>query len=452
MPVRRGDDGAAYVVAVSMGYGHERAASALRSIAVGKKIILANDYPDIPAKDKKIWSTGQTWYERISRFKRVPIVGRAAFGVMDHLQEIEPFYPRRDLSAPTLQVKQTYALIRKAKNCKHLIDKLAERPKPLICTFMTPAFAAEEFGYPEDIYLVICDADVSRAWVPLDPRKSRIKYLAPTGRVVERLRLYGVRKENILFTGFPLPMENVGGPQADTALTDLSRRMCNLDPNGVFAQHARSLLHAKFGQDFCDYVAGKRQTPVSLTFAVGGAGAQREMGIQAAKSLARDILDNKLTLNLVAGTRPEVGEYFSTELLRTNLKRAVADGRITILSTPDRAAYFADFNKLIRKTDILWTKPSELSFYTGLGLPILMAPTVGSQEDFNRNWLFQVGGGTDALNPALAGEWLWDWIRGGALARMAWNGYTNAPTHGAYRIEDIARGREWLMHELPLVV
>jgi hypothetical protein len=163
-------------------------------------------------------------------------------------------------------------------------------------------------------------------------------------------------------------------------------------------------------------------------------------------------LDNKLTLNLVAGTRPEVGEYFSTELLRTNLKRAVADGRITILSTPDRAAYFADFNKLIRKTDILWTKPSELSFYTGLGLPILMAPTVGSQEDFNRNWLFQVGGGTDALNPALAGEWLWDWIRGGALARMAWNGYTNAPTHGAYRIEDIARGREWLMHELPLVV
>lgn len=452
MPSRRTEDGAAYVVAVSMGYGHERAASALRSIAVGKKIILANDYAGIPSSDRKIWSTGQTWYERISRFKRVPVLGQIAFGAMDRMQEIEPFYPRRDLSAPTLQVKQTYALIRKANNCKHLIEKLADRPKPLISTFMTPAFAAEEFGYPEDIYIVICDADVSRAWAPLDPRRSRIKYFAPTGRVVERLRLYGVRKENILFTGFPLPVENIGGIDASAALTDLSRRMCNLDPNGTFAQHASELLYAKFGPGFCDYVARKRPTPISLSFAVGGAGAQREMGVMAAKSLARDILDGKLILNLVAGTRLEIGEYFANELKGTVLKRALADGRINILCTADRTDYFTSFNKLMRKTDILWTKPSELSFYTGLGLPILMAPTVGSQEDFNRNWLFQVGGGTDALAPEHAGEWLWDWINAGALARMAWNGYTNAPTHGAYRIEDIVRGRPWSIHELPLVV
>ncbi len=446
------ENGAAYVVAVSMGYGHERAASALRSMAVGKQVILANAYTGLPATDQRLWSTGQTWYERISRFKRVPVLGSAAFGVMDHLQEIEPFYPRRDLSRPTLQVKQTYALIRRAKHCKHLIDKLAVQPRPLICTFMTPAFAAEEFGYPGDIYLVVCDADVSRAWVPLNPRKSRIKYFAPTGRVVERLRLYGVRPENILFTGFPLPMNNVGGPQATAVLEDLSRRMCNLDPRGVFAQHSSELMQVKFGQDFCDYVAHKRRTPIALTFAVGGAGAQREMGVAAAQSLAHSILDDQLRLNLVAGTRPEVAEYFTDALQATSLKRALSDGRITILSTPDRAEYFSSFNKLMRKTDILWTKPSELSFYTGLGLPILMAPTVGSQEDFNRNWLYQVGGGTDALDPEFANEWLWDWIESGALARMAWNGYTNAPTHGAYRIEDVARGREWSMHELPLVV
>jgi hypothetical protein len=446
------EGGAAYVVAVSMGYGHERAASALRQIAVGKKIILANDYPGIPVSDKKIWSTGQTWYERISRFKKFPILGQAAFGVMDHMQEIEPFYPRRDLSAPTLQVKQTYALIRRAKNCKHLIDKLAAKPKPLICTFMTPAFAAEEFGYPDEIYLVICDADVSRAWVPLEPKKSRIKYLAPTGRVVERLKLYGVRPENILFTGFPLPMENVGGPEGELVLTDLARRICNLDPQGVFATHANAMLEAAFGRAFCESLQAKKRSTVSLTFAVGGAGAQREMGIAAAKSLTKDILDERLSLTLVAGTRPEVGEYFMSELNKTPLKRALADGRVKILVTPDRAEYFSSFNKLMRKTDILWTKPSELSFYTGLGLPILMAPTVGSQEDFNRNWLRQVGGGTDALDPEHAGEWLWDWIKGGALARMAWNGYTNAPTHGAYRIEDIAKGSEWQMHELPLVI
>ncbi len=452
MAIRRAEEGAAYVVAVSMGYGHERAASALRSIAVGKQVILANAYEGMPDRDRKIWSTGQTWYERISRFKRVPLFGTAAFSAMDHLQEIEPFYPRRDLSAPSLQVKQTYALMRKTWHCKHLIEKLAARPKPLICTFMTPAFAAEEFGYPDDIYLVICDADVSRAWVPLEPRKSRIKYLAPTGRVVERLRLYGVKPENILLTGFPLPMSNVGGPEALTALSDLARRLRNLDPHGVFAQHEDTLLRAKCGQDFCDYVTSKRATPISLTFAVGGAGAQRETGVKIAKSLAKDILARKLSLTLVAGTRPEVAEFFTRELNTTSLKRALHDGRLTILSSPDRASYFSAFNRLTRKTDILWTKPSELSFYTGLGLPVIMAPTVGSQEDFNRNWLFQVGGGTDALDPDYTHEWLWDWIKAGALARMAWNGYTQAPTHGAYRIEDVVRGRSWSMHELPLVV
>ena len=91
MTVRRNESGAAYVVAVSMGYGHERAASALRSIAVGKQVILANSYEGMPASDRKLWQTGQTWYERISRFKRVPVFGSAAFGVMDKMQEIEPF-------------------------------------------------------------------------------------------------------------------------------------------------------------------------------------------------------------------------------------------------------------------------------------------------------------------------------------------------------------------------
>ncbi len=36
--------------------------------------------------------------------------------------------------------------------------------------------------------------------------------------------------------------------------------------------------------------------------------------------------------------------------------------------------YFAAFTQCMRTTDILWTKPSELSFYCGLGIPIIMAP------------------------------------------------------------------------------
>ena len=124
-----------------------------------------------------------------------------------------------------------------------------------------------------------------------------------------------------------------------------------------------------------------------------------------------------------------------------------------ILYEPHRWQYFAAFSRAMRETDVLWTKPSELSFYTGLGIPIIMAEPIGSQEVFNREWLRQIGGGIDQLDPADAEEWLWDWIQSGALARMAWNGYIEAPTHGTYRIEEIITGkRRAEIEPLPLVV
>lgn len=439
----------AHVVAVNMGYGHERAAFALRQFASGGEVIVANDYEGISARERRLWNAGKSFYEFVSRFKNVPILGTTAFGIMDDMQRIPAFYPRRDLSKPSLQVRQTYGLIRRQGLCRDLIARLGEHPLPLVSTFFTPAFAAEEFDYPEDIYVVLCDADVSRAWVPMNPKKSRIKFLAPTGRVAERLQLYGVKSKNIFLTGFPIPYETVGGAHApEYVKADLQRRMCNLDPEGNFVAKAHSLLGATFGDQFC---VAKPSAP-SITFAVGGAGTQRELVALALRSLAPDVRKGKITVNLVAGTRPEVNEYFESEVRLCGLVSALKAGKVTILFEDNRPKYFQAFSKLMRKTDILWTKPSELSFYTGLGIPILMAPTVGSQEDFNRAWLAYVGGGADALEPKYMSEWLFDWIKSGALARMAWNGFTNAPTHGAYRIESLLRGDESVWRDLPLVV
>ncbi len=106
----------------------------------------------------------------------------------------------------------------------------------------------------------------------------------------------------------------------------------------------------------------------------------------------------------------------------------------------------------LRTTDTLWTKPSELSFYCGLGLPIVMAPPIGSQEVFNRMWLETVGAGTMQFDPRYADEWLFDWVRSGGLARFAWNGYIEAPTHGTYRIENIVTGANTELEPLPLIV
>lgn len=442
----------AHIVAVNMGYGHERPAHVLRHLSPSGRAVIANDYDGIPRDDKMLWESSRSVYERISRFRGFPVLGPLAFGIMDELQRIAEFYPRRDMSRPSLQLRELYGLIVNRRWCKHLIDELAKNPLPLVCTFFTPAFAAEEFGYPGDIHVVICDADMSRAWAPLRPKSSRIKYFAPTGRVVERLKLYGVREENIFFTGFPLPTENIGGSDAPLLKDDLRRRLCNLDPRGVFLSHARPMLEAVLGRQYCASVSDAGKRAVSLAFAVGGAGAQRDIAVAALTSLQKDIRRGRLRFTLVAGTRREIAEYFRKAIMELGLGGALRQGRVRVLAAPSRDAYFTVFAKAMRETDVLWTKPSELSFFCGLGIPVIMAPTVGSQEDFNRRWLQQVGAGTDQLDPRYANEWLFDWINAGALARMAWNGYIEAPTHGAYRIADILLGRPNTMHELPLVV
>lgn len=436
----------AWIVSADMGYGHDRAAHGIEELAYGGKIITANGYPGIPAHDRKLWKETRGIYETISRLKPIPVLGPLLFQAMDRFQEIEPFYPRRDLSEPTLQLRGMYRFIRKGL-CRHLMDQLLRRHLPVICTFPLPAFAFEEHGYPEDIYVVVTDTDMSRAWVPLDPKKSKIKYFAPTGRVVERLKLYGVRPENIFLTGFPLPKILVGGPMNTTVKNDLAQRICNLDPKGIFTTHYWQTLKGELGLARC---AAKKRNPVTITFAVGGAGAQRHLGLEIAKALAPKIRRGQMKLQLVAGTRREVFDYFKAGLQKLRLWNQ--RNGVHVFCEPDRHAYFHGFDRVLRQTDVLWTKPSELSFYAGAGIPIVMSPPVGSQEEYNKLWLLNVGGGIMMHETATCHEWLDDWIQSGGLARMAWNGYIEAPTRGTYRIEGILTGEQMGLETLPLIV
>lgn len=442
----------AHVVAVNMGYGHERPARVLRTILGEKDVFVANDYPGIPAADRNLWQQSRIWYERISRFRNFPVVGQAAFQMMDELQRIPNFYPRRDLSHPSLQLRQFYTLIRRRAFMRHLVETLAKNPKPILSTFMSPAFAAEEYGYPEEMFVLCTDSDISRAWAPLEPKRTRIKYFAPSARVAERLALYGVPERNIHLTGFPLPVEAIGGEDSPVLLKDLLRRLCNLDINGNFMSHTGAAVNAYLGQQYCDALQDKKMGALSLTFTLGGAGAQKEIGLTLLKSLAPVIRQKKVMLHLVAGTHASVKKEFEQAAAKLKLGTKNTLGNAHILFEESREKYFDAFSQLMRETDVLWTKPSELSFYAGLGLPIIIAPPVGSQEDFNRDWLMHIGAGIDQLDPRYAHEWLLDWQKSGALARLAWNGFVEAPTHGAYRIRDIVQGNPASMHPLPLAM
>ena len=69
----------AWVVAVDMGYGHQRAAYPLKHLAYKNEIITVNTYPGIPHQDRRIWKESRKFYEFISGFKKTPLVGKKIF-------------------------------------------------------------------------------------------------------------------------------------------------------------------------------------------------------------------------------------------------------------------------------------------------------------------------------------------------------------------------------------
>ena len=418
----------AWVISVNMGYGHQRTAFPLRDLAPEGKVICANDYDNIPEEDKRIWETTRKGYELVSRIKRIPLLGDFVFFVFDQLQRILTFYPKRDLSETNFQLKQIFSFIEKGWG-EDLIKKLkAQNSKlkinlPIVSTFFTAAFMAEHFNYPGDIFCIVCDADVSRTWASLKPKESRIKYFTPNHRTAERMKLYGVKPENIFLTGYPLPQNIIGGEDMEILKEDLRHRLVNLDPKKRYFSYYEPLIKKHLGA-----LPEKSDHPLTITFAVGGAGAQKDIGIKIIKSLRGKIKKGEIKIILVAGTRKEVREYF---------EKKIKGLEIEIIFSRDMEDYFRKFNQALKKTDILWTKPSELSFYSALGLPIIIAPPIGSQEEFNKRWLLKSGFGEAQENPRYAGQWLPDWLEKGYLAEKAMQAFIEGEKLGTLNIKKI---------------
>lgn len=413
-----------------MGLGHQRTAYALKNLAIDGKIINANDYNGIPLQDKIIWEGMRRFYEFVSDFKRVPIVGNFMFSLVDFFQVILNYYPKRDLSNPNLQLKRLFSFIKKGWG-RDLIEKNKQEGVPLITTYPTPAFMAENFDYPGEIYCVICDADVSRTWVSLKPEESRIKYFAPNGRIAERLKCYGVKEEKIFFTGYPLPQEIIGSEQMEILKDDLRKRLFNLDPQKKFLEKYKILVENKLG-----VLSGKSDHPLTILFSVGGAGAQKEIALKIVKSLINEIRTGEVRTILSAGIKKKVKDYFEKELFDKPAFKGIKDG-VDIIYQENLEDFFREFNQKLRKTDILWTKPSELSFYSALGMPIIIAPTIGSQEESNKRWLVKSGLGIVQEDPAYTRQWLFDWLDKGYLAEAAMEGFIEVEQLGTYNIQKV---------------
>jgi hypothetical protein len=421
----------AWIVSADMGFGHQRAAHGLSHLAQGGGVLMAGS-PEVTDPDEvKFWHRLTSSYEFISRTKSIPVVGGGLFRLLDSLLAIPPFYPLRDLSNPSPNNYMVEHLIRKGLG-RSLLARVRTVDLPMIGTFYVPCLAADLL-LENAVYSVICDADLNRVWVASKPEASRIQYFAPCGRAMRRLREYGVPDERIFITGFTLPRENVGGPGMETLKADLLARLGRLDPRGRFSSVFGPAVSALLGAT-PEPTNGRER--VTVAFAVGGAGAQVDIGLTLTRALKPGILDGRFRLILIAGVNRIVERVFREFAARTGLEAALGSG-VLIVREDSKAAYFDRFNVLMRETDILWTKPSELSFYSALGIPIVMAPSIGSQENKNSRWLADKGCALPQYTPLLALEWLTDMLEDGVFAERTFNGFVRNRKLGVYKIEEV---------------
>lgn len=419
-----------FVTAPSMGYGHLRAALSVAE-ALGVEPSRSDLPPLASAGDVKTWNRIRDLYERVSRLSTRRGIGLPATALLEWITSIAPLHPERDLSAPT---RSAHTMERHAAQgfARQLAATLEAEDAALVSTFYAEAIVADRAGL-DRVHCVVTDSDVNRVWAPMHGDRSRLHYCAPTRRVARRLRAYGVRPENITFTGFPLPPSLVGNGDEGPLLKNLSARLARLDPNG----HLRDRLQAKARGHLLPAPRNASSRPPLVVFAIGGAGAQMNLARSLLLGLRDALRGERLQLALVAGTRKQV----AARLHDYAADAGVAE-QVRVLVEPDFASYYRAFNALLAEADALWTKPGELVFYAGLGLPLVLSPALGVQERANTRWVLDRGAAIPQGDPRHAGSWLLEWIEDGVLAGAAFSGHLRLPYDGSRRIAELVRGEE----------
>lgn len=412
-----------WLVSAEMGYGHLRTAYPFLKYANNEKIIsIGNDEFTSP-KVKSKWQRMQKLYEFITRNKDKNFVGKFLFKLLNKMLWIPNPYTNKDLSKPTFQVKTLYSYIKDGLY-DDFIKIIEKENLPILSTFYAPTIAADYFGFDKN-YCIITDSDLNRVWVAEDPKKSNVKYFVSSYRAYNRLKKYGVLPQNIFVTGYPFN-RNIFTDKA--VKYSIARRLKLFAPENFYLQKlAKELLQL-------DYQNIERNEPLTIMYAVGGAGAQKEIGAKIVKSFKQDLLDGNCKIILVAGSRKDVAEYYFNLIGKYKLPN------LSILYNEDKIAYFEEFDKNILEADILWTKPSELSFYSALGIPLILTPSVGAQEKCNKIWLRdELGIGIIQNKPKFAHLWLKDLIKTGRLAEVTLLSYAKQNLDGTDKIISIIK-------------
>jgi hypothetical protein len=417
------------VAAIDMGYGHLRPAAALADYLQAQ--VLQMDKPPLgDAHDHRFWERTRTLYEPLTRFSQLPGIGPPMRAVLNTITAIPDAWPVRDLSGPTQGTRWMQRAACEGAG-RALAKHLLTTGEPLLATFYGAAILAELHG-AHRLHCLVTDSDVNRVWAPPAPAKSEIVYFAPSDRARRRMLSYGVSPAKVRLTGYPLPHELVGGRERTILKQNLARRLARLRISGNLYKLAESELGPLPEAD----------GPPLIVFAVGGAGAQVPLARALIRGMKPQIEQGKLRLALVAGRRAEVADALRQALRGASLQAIFpgdtpkSQNAVELLEDPDVFSYFRRLNALLARADVLWSKPSEMTFFAGLGLPFISAPPVGVHEAWNLRWANDRGAALPQHEPATAGEWLMEWLEDGVLAGAALSGHLRMPQLGLYEICD----------------
>ena len=216
---------------------------------------------------------------------------------------------------------------------------------------------------------------------------------------------------------------------------DFGQRLRYLDPTGerFWPMHGLNVQHFLGAAELRP--ANKRV--LTITFGVGGAGAQTDIAYTVAHSLRDKIAKGEVNYNILAGVRPEVKTYLEA------VRKDLALPQISIIYGTTMEEYFKGSPSACAPPTCSGRSPASCPSTAGWGSPIIMAPHIGSQEDYNQAWLLEIQAGFPQQDPQYTNEWLLDLVHAGRLADAAWNGFLKARKYGTYKIHEILQTGTW---------
>lgn len=387
-----------------MGFGHLRAAHNIAGYS-HSPIVRVDREPNVRAMDRFVWNGTQRIHTYASRDAESR--NRLLYDWFENLMRLPD-----DHRAPTLTETRFVFLLNKLGVGEKFFRSLDPGYPTLVHTFYLHALLSVYRHYPGRSYLLLCDVEFHRVWVPLDPRERSLEYLVPAPQSADRLMSYGVPHEQIHVTGFPLPVVSTG--QRDLAILE-----SNLE-----------IRRRRLRRD--------STVPMTIMFPFSGAGAYSNVLAELVKSLLDHLREGSVRLIVACGNNQHALRSAENIFMNYGLEESEFT---EIMFDENLFTSFDRFDSALKSADLIITKPGELVFYAGLGIPMVFLPPIGGHEAKNREYLLENRCAVDMGVVSEFPQWLEESRRSERLLELAEMGYRNLPKTGTFDIDEIVKGK-----------